>query len=225
MLWICFNVKKHGLSPIMLTVTFPHTQKKAVPQKGVMITLFHLHSFSMTQLSHLKDFQWAPFKCSLVLNSFLFLKFHSTDWDNYFHAGILQKAIGVGIGMLNIRAQAKKLISSLHPTKLVSPLGPLKKIWPIMFNFFLMLPWTVYILEFHSIGWDNHFHAGMLHKAIGAVIGTFIRAQEQKKIFELYSGTMKNVKTFKYSHKNTNSLHKVRSISVEHKAKKVQWDS
>ena len=40
--------KKCGLSPIMLTTTFPHTQKKAVPQKGVMTTLFHLHSFSMT---------------------------------------------------------------------------------------------------------------------------------------------------------------------------------
>ena len=37
--------RKHGLSPIMLPVTFPHTQKKVAPRKGAMTTLFHLHSF------------------------------------------------------------------------------------------------------------------------------------------------------------------------------------
>ena len=177
--------KKCGLLPIMPTTTFPHTQKKAVPQKGVMTTLFHLHSFSMTPLSHLKDFQWPTSKCSLALNLFLFLRFHSTDWDNYFHAGIPQKAIGVGIGMLNIRAQAKKKIFQFASYQVSVPWGPLKKIWPLILNFFSDAPleslhWF-FILEFHSIGWDNHFHTGMLHKAIGTVIGTFIRAQEQKK--------------------------------------------
>ena len=79
-----------------------------------------------------------------------------------------------------------------------------------------MLPWKVYIgffiLEFHSIDWDNHFHAGMLHKAIGAVIGTFIRAQKQKKIFELCSGTMKN-HSFTLYHGCKNSM--INSVCTE----------
>ena len=62
------------------------------------------------------------------------------DWDNYFYAGIPQKAIGVGIGMLNIRAQAKKNNFQFASYQVSVPMGSIKKDLTHYINFFSDAP-------------------------------------------------------------------------------------